>query len=133
MTSANHEARMDDFRRVLRPIYDRADRRREAETADALNAWGAKEAGARPLVWEVKPLDAWEPASGSRWVGRTTPDIEPGDVAEVLGTWAAFLGLESRGDSYGDGSLTFESPKGTGQHVEVFGIVDLDAWQEIER
>lgn len=128
-----HYERGQEFRDVVRPVLDRTAQRQAEAVSAELNAWGAAEAGARPLQWRQVPLDAWEPHRGMRWVGQAESGVYgEAEVAGVLATWAKFLRLEPRGDRDGDGSLTFESPKDSGFRVEIWGVIDRERWEEKE-
>ncbi|MFK0250238.1 hypothetical protein ACIQUM_36515 [Amycolatopsis azurea] len=115
---------------LLALIVHRNEQALHRDVSTVLNAWGAQNAGAHPLLWTLKPRDLWEPQRGQHLIGQ----VEAGDdAAAVLDTWAKLLHLEPRGDHSGPGTLTFASPKGSLPPVQVWGVVDRDKWEPAQR
>ncbi|MBE1580526.1 hypothetical protein ACFORH_39110 [Amycolatopsis roodepoortensis] len=118
---------------LLAPIVHRNEQALHRDVSEVLNTWGSDQAGAKPLDWQLKPRDPWEPWRGQRLVGLAAAgDHRPDTIAAVLDVWAKLLKLEPR--EYGPGTLTFMSPRGSGGlPVEIWGVVDREAWEATER
>lgn len=124
---------VSELGRLLGPVVLQNQRKLETAVTSAVNAWGTTRS-VRPLIWQLKPRDPWEPHRGQRLVGLATAgDYAEEEITEVLERWAQELRLEPRGDQFGDGSLTFMSPENSRFQVEIWGVIDRDAWEEYDR